>query len=388
MTHRRAWTWLNLIDRRPNLRVDSDLLLGAAISTAEYMALHEDTAALNRITIQTVGSFLGLRLPPHGHVRCPLPDHDDSTPSFQIKKPGNRWKCYGCQRYGGPIDFVRNYHCMPFLEAKRWLADHVRVGRTPLRARGRHATPNPIAPSSLEAVEEFVESPPDHELYDTLLQRTPLQPSGMQYLLRRGLSTDTISRFRIGQLSDWADLLTDIIDIYGYQRVRTAGLLTKSSTIYNRRFIFPRQSILFPFYECNHVVYFQARCISGSPGEGKWRNLNHRQRRIYNCDAMFKSQGRPIAVCEGAIDSLSAIELGYDAVGLMGVNMGFTKDQIVQLRGRQVHILLDWDSAGDSRSIELQKELRRYGIASTRKRCPSPGVNDVNDYLVMLRTQA
>jgi DNA primase len=36
-----------------------------------------------------------------GH--CPLPDHEDRTPSFYIYPPG-RWWCYGCSRGGDVVD--------------------------------------------------------------------------------------------------------------------------------------------------------------------------------------------------------------------------------------------------------------------------------------------
>jgi hypothetical protein len=35
--------------------------------------------------------------------RCPLPGHDDSTPSFYIYPPGRYW-CYGCNRGGDVVD--------------------------------------------------------------------------------------------------------------------------------------------------------------------------------------------------------------------------------------------------------------------------------------------
>src|SRR5215213_3115492 len=35
--------------------------------------------------------------------RCPLPDHEDKTPSFYIYPPGRYW-CYGCGRGGDVID--------------------------------------------------------------------------------------------------------------------------------------------------------------------------------------------------------------------------------------------------------------------------------------------
>lgn len=33
-----------------------------------------------------------------GYVHCPLPDHDERTPSFSCK--GTRWRCYGCGAHG------------------------------------------------------------------------------------------------------------------------------------------------------------------------------------------------------------------------------------------------------------------------------------------------
>src|SRR5919112_517972 len=35
--------------------------------------------------------------------RCPLPDHEDKTPSFYVYPPG-RWWCYGCGRGGDVVD--------------------------------------------------------------------------------------------------------------------------------------------------------------------------------------------------------------------------------------------------------------------------------------------
>jgi len=40
--------------------------------------------------------------------RCPLPDHEDKTPSFYIYPPGRFW-CYGCGRGGDVVDL--EFHC-------------------------------------------------------------------------------------------------------------------------------------------------------------------------------------------------------------------------------------------------------------------------------------
>ena len=43
--------------------------------------------------------------------RCPLPNHEDRTPSFYIypDEIGSRWWCYGCGRGGDVIDL--EFHC-------------------------------------------------------------------------------------------------------------------------------------------------------------------------------------------------------------------------------------------------------------------------------------
>ena len=40
--------------------------------------------------------------------RCPLPDHEDKSPSFYVYPPG-RWWCYGCGRGGDVVDL--EFHC-------------------------------------------------------------------------------------------------------------------------------------------------------------------------------------------------------------------------------------------------------------------------------------
>lgn len=346
------------------------------------MGFKEDTKALNRMTVQTVGELLGLHLRLRGMSHCPFLDHDDSTPSFEIKNCGTRWECYGCNRRGGSIDLVKIYHGTDFSKAKAWLMN--RTGLAPSSTASLRVRRNLVAPlnPSTQSSNDTVESPPDHEVYKAVLLHTPLQSSGREYLVGRGLSEETISNFHVGQLSNRNNLLRELICSFGYRRIKAAGLLTKQSTAQNTRLLFPEDSIVFPFFENDLPVYLQARVIVGTVNRGKWRNLNDRRSRLYNIDALFETGRSHLAICEGVIDTLSATELGFRAIGLMGVNAQFGDEQVKQLRGKEVAILTDWDAPGERRAIELQKQLRRFGITSIRKRRPSSSAIDLNDYLM------
>jgi DNA primase len=39
--------------------------------------------------------------------RCPLPDHEDKTPSFTVNPEKNLWFCHGCVRGGDVVDLAR-----------------------------------------------------------------------------------------------------------------------------------------------------------------------------------------------------------------------------------------------------------------------------------------
>lgn len=39
--------------------------------------------------------------------RCPLPDHEDRTPSFTVNKAKNLWWCHGCLRGGDVVELAR-----------------------------------------------------------------------------------------------------------------------------------------------------------------------------------------------------------------------------------------------------------------------------------------
>ena len=367
------------------------------------MGIKEDTQTLNNLAVQKVGLLLGVKLPAKGMSRCPLPAHDDATPSFEVRAGGIRWICYGCNRKGGAIDFVMAIRRLSFLEAKRWLAQASglldQINRQELRAHilpraTERGAPQPFSLgrrvelphfataslSTLNSNNQVTETQPDHELYAALLAVAPLLTTGKDYLLARCLSAEIITRFAVGQMPN-NSAITELIRHFGFERVAASGLLIQSSTHDRYMTIFPPGALLFPYTEKGQIVYLQARGIAGGVKGSRWRNLNYRRRRIYNSDILVAPKIGRVGICEGAIDVLSAAQLGCDAIGLIGVGAQLTEDQIMALRGRQVDLLLDWDKAGDKRAVTLRKELARFGVAATRKTSPQSGATDVNDYL-------
>jgi len=54
-------------------------------------------------------------------IRCQLPNHNDKEPSFAVYRRTNSFYCFGCQRGGNVINFIKSFLKMDFYEAVNYL---------------------------------------------------------------------------------------------------------------------------------------------------------------------------------------------------------------------------------------------------------------------------
>jgi len=92
------------LDRRKRLRHRPD----SPAWPTSWATLTLDLRSIKeRVSIADYLSRRGVRLSGNGDratCRCPLPGHDDSTPSFTVYHPQRRWHCFGCGRGGDLFD--------------------------------------------------------------------------------------------------------------------------------------------------------------------------------------------------------------------------------------------------------------------------------------------
>lgn len=339
------------------------------------MSLKRATDDLNAMQIREVGAYLGIALPRNRSARCPLPGHEDTNPSFSIYQNGTRWKCFACNEGGGTIDFVMAMRNLDFKSAKTLLSKLSNYEGVRHREKIIPAKKIKQKPIDQEKVIDF-------ELYESFISKFPLKKSGKTYLLKRSLSLEVVKHAKVCQISNETELIAELINEFGFPRVKASGVLTRNSNDDHWRSLFSSDSIVFPFFEAGRPVYLQSRTIKLNPKYGRWRNLNFHSPRIYNSDVLNTQEYEMIAICEGVIDCLSAVELGLTPIGLTGVSKKLTADEIEKFRGKTILILFDWDVSGDRRAKELQDEFKLFGISAIRKKCPANGVKDLNDYLM------
>jgi len=79
----------------------------------------EDIQRAKEVPIE---SIVGIKLRRSGNKLfglCPL--HNERSPSFYIYRDSNSFYCYGCQKGGDVISFVRLLYSLDFVDAVRWL---------------------------------------------------------------------------------------------------------------------------------------------------------------------------------------------------------------------------------------------------------------------------
>lgn len=343
------------------------------------MDMREKTKLLNQITIVEVARYLGVTLPKQGSISCPLPDHEDSNPSFSVFAGGSRWKCYGCNRSGGAIDLVKEFLGVSFIDAKKWLGEASGfTDEMPMQRKHQQPTRIDSAQNSVKGKRSFPEPEILQEIYDLLV----LSHKVKQYMVSRGFSDDVINQSGVVEFRPRSNAMGLLVEKYGFEGVQSTGLMSKQSTLDDQRFTFPMGSALFPFFREGVIVNFQVRLLGNNKHLGKWRNLNTVSRSIYNYDVLLDRSIQSIYICEGVTDTLSAMQFGLSAIGILGVSTDFTDFEYSLLQGRAVYLLTDWDIAGEKKALELSALFKARGIMSIRKKRPSKTATDLNEYLV------
>ncbi len=80
-----------------------------------------------RVDIEMLCSKFGPVLIPKGRDLwglCPLPDHNEKTPSFHVSPTKQQWHCFGCNR-GGDLFHLAMYYSQTTrtIDAARWLCE-------------------------------------------------------------------------------------------------------------------------------------------------------------------------------------------------------------------------------------------------------------------------
>jgi DNA primase len=313
--------------------------------------------------VELVGARTDLRRVGSRHVGlCPF--HDERTPSFSVNAEHALYHCFGCGASGDAISFVRETEGLDFAEAIEHLADRYGV--------------------ELEREQEDPRAEEVRRHHDRLLRlldRTAtfyarfLWDSGearaaRAHLAARGLSEETLRRFRVGYApSAWNRVLdAGQRDGYAPAEMVAAGVVQPGRDGgYFDRF---RARITFPLADARgRVLGFGARAVRDSQ-KPKYLNsseneLYRKGRHLFGIDharAPAARAGR-VVVVEGYTDVLALHGAGVEeSVAIMGTAL--TPEQLTELGRAATTVLmaLDADASGQEAMLRAARAASERGM--------------------------
>lgn len=294
---------------------------------------------------------------------CPF--HDEKTPSFKVNPVKGIFKCFGCGKAGGAVQFVMEHEGMSFVDAIKYLCN--KYGIEVIEDRSRTSEEYDEKTKKREALQAAMAFAGD--FYERNLRSDEGKTVALSYLKERGFTAATIAHFGLGFAPDGFDrfLKEATQQAFNTEVLKEAGLIKQSEK--GHTFDFFRNRVMFPFYNvAGKIVAFGGRVIGKVEQGPKYLNspetdLYIKSKTLYGlfqAKQAIKKEDECILV-EGYTDVISLYQSGImNVVASSGTSLTPQQAALIARFSQNVTLLYDGDAAG------LKASLRGINILLTQ----------------------
>lgn len=303
--------------------------------------------------VEVVSDFVTLKKRGANYIGlCPF--HSERTPSFSVSKSRGICKCFSCGKGGSPVNFLMELEQMSYQEALRWLAKKYNI---PIKEREETEVEKLTATEreSLYAVNNFALGHFESNLFDTEEGRD----IGLAYFHERGLTTETIKKFRLGYALEKSDALYKDAIKKGYseENLVKSGLCSVSERGVYDRF---RGRVIYPVFAVSgKIVAFGGRTLRSDKNIAKYVNspessIYSKSRELYG---LFQARRAIVKedkciLVEGYMDVLSMAQSGVEnVVASSGTSLTSQQVNLIHRFTNNVTVIYDADPAGIKASL-------------------------------------
>ena len=312
------------------------------------MIAHSDIQKVGSLPIEQVADALGLTVKRHWSL-CPF--HQDNKPSLYYRVNKNKYRCYVCDHYGGPIDLCMHVMNLNFHDAVCWLAQAFGI------VIAEEYRPFNVKPREVKPVLKEVAVVFDPSRFASMVAQPVLTQEARHFLFDERKLDPRVIRW-CGISSTQTHLLIPYLGADGTLQSIQWRYLGKHARppLHNEpRFRFPKGS------QCH----------------------------IYGLQILQRLKpGEPLYVTEGCSDCWAMLSAGYKAIAIPSATLLKEKD-IEPLRGLNLHIFPDNDAPGEHLFLTLREKLSSSaggaGGELTRHQLPA-GCKDFAEAYIQLRS--
>lgn len=314
---------------------------------------------------------------------CPF--HGEKTPSFHVNAEKGIFKCFGCGEGGDVFAFVQKTKGLEFIDSVRELARKygVKLAES-VEDRKEYDRRSQILMLYQQASEYYLR-----------LLRDPVEGAfARKYLEDRGLSPETIEKFKLGYApNSWDGLLRFLTEKtkVSAATLEEAGLVRRRQESSGHYDLF-RNRLMIPICDSEgRVIAFGGRTL----GDDQVKYLNSPETPIYHkglhlfgfnlAKEAIKSKDSVIVV-EGYFDAITSHQFGFtNTVATLGTALTEQQSKLLvrYTESKRVYLSFDADAAGVravERGIEMLSQIAE-GIGIELRVIAIPGGKDPDECL-------
>jgi len=319
---------------------------------AGYISNESIDAILNTSDIvATIGEYTRLeRRGGNDYWGC-CPFHGEKTASFHVDGDKKFYHCFGCNKGGNVVNFIMEIEKLSYVETLTMLAKKAGVV---IKYQDGYK-PNDEDVKRRNEIDQFI------ELYDRtasmfhyMLTETEQGKKALEYVTKRGLTKETIAKFKLGYAPSDRKWLKSFLKSKNFtdEFLNRSGLFSSKYPDYS----FFSDRLMFPiFNRKGQVVAFGGRVIPPAD-ESQRKYLNSgdlpqfkKRETLFGFNFAKNSirENKKIIFCEGNMDVIAYHQCGLDyAVATLGTAL--TEEHIKMIQGFVAggEVLLSFDSDG------------------------------------------
>jgi len=294
---------------------------------------------------------------------CPF--HQEKTPSFSVNAEMGLYYCFGCQRSGDAITFVRDVEHLDFVDAVRRLAERAGITITEdAQASAERKWRAPLYSALSDAV----------AFYHERLLSAPDAGPARDYLRSRGYDGEVVRRFQLGWAPDDWDALARHLGVP--EKILTDAGLGFVNRLGRQQDAF-RARVIFPIFDpSGKAVALGGRVLPGAAtangaGSGpKYKNspespVYSKRRTLYGLNWAKQDvvASEEVIVCEGYTDVIAFFLAGMPrAVATCGTALGEEHFRLLRNFARRVVLAYDADAAGQAGAGRVYEWERHHEV--------------------------